>query len=96
MDAKADLGQDLRRLQMGEAPLDSASMAPRLRGVFELRTEDRDFWYRLLYVRMQGAIYVLHCLKKKTNQTPQRDIGVAEQRLKQLKQEMKKGAEHGG
>jgi len=45
---------------------------------------------------MQGAIYVLHCLKKKTNQTPQRDIGVAEQRLKQLKQEMKKGAEHGG
>lgn len=94
-EAKSDLGQDLRRLQEGGSPLDSAPMAPPLAGVFELRADDKDFWYRLLYTRIEKVIFVLHCFKKKTNQTSQRDIGLAEQRLRLLRQELRKGKIHG-
>ncbi len=87
-DARENLGGDLRRLQNGEQPLDSGSMAPALPGVFELRDEDRDFWYRVLYVRIEGVIYVLHCFTKKTNVTPQKEINTADQRLKNVKQRL--------
>lgn len=85
-DAKENLGNDLGRLQDGLQALDSAPMGSALRGVFELRDEDKDFWYRVLYTRIEGAIYVLHCFRKKTNQTSPRDTNLAEQRLKKLKQ----------
>jgi len=41
-------------------------MAPALPGVFELRDEDRDTWYRVSYVKIGGVVYVLHCFTKKT------------------------------
>jgi phage-related protein len=44
-DAQFNLGTDLDRVQRGQKPLDSGSMAPSLPGVFELRDEDKDFWY---------------------------------------------------
>lgn len=37
---REDLGADLWRMQNGEKPMDSGSMAPVLPGVFELRDED--------------------------------------------------------
>jgi phage-related protein len=85
-DARAQLGADLRRVQCGERPLDSGSMAPALPGVFELRDEDRDFWYRVLYVKLEGVVYFLHCFRKKTNETPQKDINAARLRLSALRQ----------
>jgi phage-related protein len=51
-DARENLGGDLRRVQSGEMPLDSGSMAPVLPGVFELRDEDKDSRYRVLYVKI--------------------------------------------
>lgn len=86
--AKENLGNDLGRLQDGLQPLDSAPMGNVLPGVFELRDEDKDFWYRVLYTRAGGAIYVLHCFQKKTNQTSAKDLTVALQRLKALKQRL--------
>jgi phage-related protein len=85
-DARAQLGADLRRVLMGERPLDSGSMAAALPGVFELRDEDRDFWYRVLYVKLEGVVHVLHCFRKKTNETPQKDINAARFRLSALRQ----------
>jgi len=61
-------------------------MAPSLPGVFELRDQDDDFWYRMLYKEIDGVIYVLHCLRKKTTQTPQRDIHTTSLRLKNVRQ----------
>ena len=93
-DAKENLGHDLERVQNGLQPLDSRPMGAVLPRVFELRDADKDFWYRVLYVRMEGSIYVLHCFRKKTNETSPGDIKLAEQRLKNLKQrlaEQKKG-----
>jgi phage-related protein len=48
-DVREDLGGDLRRLQEGQRPLDSSPMAPALPRVFELRADDKDFWYRVFY-----------------------------------------------
>jgi len=87
-DARGNLGADLRRVQNGEKPLDSGPMAPVLPGVFELRDEDSDFWYRVLYVKLEGVVYVLHCFTKKTNKNPPRDIEIARGRLSALKQRL--------
>jgi phage-related protein len=84
-DIREDLGADLWRVQNGEKPLDSGSMAPALPRVFELRDEDKDLWYRVLYVKLEGVVYVLHCFTKKTNKTPPKDIEIARARLSALK-----------
>lgn len=87
-DVREDLGADLWRVQNGERPLDSGSMAPVLPGIFELRNQDKHLWYRVLYVRIEGAVYVLHCFTKKTNETPLRDINTARARLNVLKERL--------
>ena len=93
-DIRSDLGADLDRVQRGEKPLDSAPMAPVLPGVFELRDEDQDFWYRVLLKQIEGVVYVLHCFRKKTNKTSPGDIKIARERLSALRArlaERKKG-----
>jgi phage-related protein len=85
---REDLGADLWRVQNGEKPLDSGSMAPALPGVFELRDEDKGAWYRVLYIKLERVVYVLHCFTEKTNKTPQKDIHTAWGRLRDLKQRL--------
>jgi phage-related protein len=87
-DVRENLGADLWRVQNGEKPLDSGSMAPTLPGVFELRDDDKDFWYRVLYIRIEGVVYVLHCFTKKTNTTPLKDIEITRGRLSVLKERL--------
>ena len=87
-DIREDLGADLWRVQNGEKPLDSGSMASALPKVFELRAEDRDLWYRVLYVKLEGVVYLLHCFTKKTNKTPPRDVEMARGRMSALKQRL--------
>ena len=84
-EVRENLGADLRRLQNGERPLDSGSMSPALSGVFELREQDKAAWYRVLYVKTSGVVYVLHCFTKKTNQTPKSDIEIGRKRLSDLR-----------
>jgi phage-related protein len=96
-DARQNLGNDLQRLDEGEEPLDFASMGAVLPGVFELRDRDSEHWYRVLYIPLEGLIYVLHCLTKKTNQTPPKEIETARKRLQLLRHEIakrKKEAKH--
>jgi phage-related protein len=87
---KENFGGELQRLLDGENPLDSAPMGHVLPGVFELRDEDKDFWYRVLYYRRDGAVYVLHCFTKKTNKTSQGDVEIARKRLSDLKKHLAK------
>lgn len=84
-DVKGNIGLDLHRLDNFEEPLDSRSMGKSLPGIRELRDEDPDFWYRLLYWLNSGWIYVLHCFHKKTNQTSKGDIDIVKDRLKNIK-----------
>jgi predicted XRE-type DNA-binding protein len=66
-------------------------MAPVLPGVFELRDEDQNFWYRVLYKQIEGVVYVLHCFRKKTNKTSLNDIKIARERLSVLKERLAAG-----
>ena len=93
-DVRQDFGGELQRLEKGEQPLDSGPMAPVLPRVFELRTEDKDLWYRLFYHIRGEVIYVLHCFAKKTNKTPQGDIEIGRKRLSDLKQQLAKTKKH--
>jgi phage-related protein len=89
-EVRENFGAELRRLQTNERPLDSGPMAPALPGVFELRDEDKDFWYRVLYYKRDGVVYVLHCFIKKTNTTAASDIRIGRKRLNDLKQRLAK------
>jgi phage-related protein len=96
-DARQNLGNDLQRLDEGEEPLDFAAMGAVLPGVFELRDRDSEHWYRVLYIPLEGLIYVLHCFTKKTNRTPQREIETGGKRLQLLRHDVarrKKEAKH--
>jgi len=84
-DVRKNIGADLQRLDDREEPLDSRPMGKSLPGVSELRDEDKDSWYRLLYWPRSGWIYVLHCFKKKTNQTSKADIDLARERMKRVR-----------
>ncbi len=84
-EVKQDIGGDLRRLEDREKPLDSKPMGKSAPGISELRDEHKGVWYRLLYALHAGWIYVLHCFKKKSNQTAQADLELAKERLKRAK-----------
>jgi len=80
---RVDLGSDLRRLQIGEFPLDSKpikTVGPRVR---ELRAHDRNNQYRTMYAtRKRTKIIVVHSFIKKSKTTSKSDIEIARTRLK--------------
>jgi len=82
---RIDLGSDLRRIQIGEVPLDAKPMKTVGRGVRELRARDRNNQYRTMYVVKKGDdIFVLHSFIKKSRTTSKADIKIAKERLKAL------------
>ena len=77
------LGSDLRRLQLGKVPLDSKPMKTIGPGVRELRAQDRNNQYRIMYtVQSRIGIVVLHSFAKKSRVTPRSDIDLARKRLR--------------
>lgn len=80
---RVDLGSDIRRLQIGELPMDSKPVKTVGPGVRELRAKDRDNQFRTIYVIPKGdGIVVLHSLIKKSRTTAKSDINIARERLK--------------
>ncbi len=84
---KGDLADALARLEAGQTlamPL-SRPMPSIARGVNELRFRHRTGIYRVIYwVSRTGGIWLIHAFQKKSQQTPQRSIELARQRLKEL------------
>jgi len=79
-----DLGYALYRLQLGQTPPDRKPVQAVGAGVYELREGDARAWYRILYIRRQKVIQVLHCFEKRTNAIEQKDIETAKTRLKRV------------
>ena len=80
---RADLGAELRRLQLGESPLNSRPMKSIGLRVYEIKEQDERAWYRVVYLAKVGnRIYVLHCFKKQSAKTSKNDLLVAKARLK--------------
>lgn len=84
---REDLADALARLDEGlnlSMPL-SRPMPSIGKGVHELRFRDRSGVYRVIYyIRRQSDILLIHVFQKKSQQTPQENIELAKQRLKEL------------
>jgi len=88
---RGKLGRELMRLQLGERPLNSRPMQSVGKGVFELRQMDDRGWYRVIYLRrIENRLHVLHSFVKKSAKTPARDLNIASERLKDLRERLKK------
>jgi phage-related protein len=81
---RQDLGYALYQLQLGQTPPDRKPVRSVGPGVYELREQDAEKWYRVLYAREGGTIHVLHCFEKRTNAIEQKDIETARARLKRV------------
>ena len=79
-----DLGYALYRLQLGQTPPDRKAVREVGAGVYELREQDAKTWYRVLYVRREDTIQVLHCFEKRSNSIERKDIETAKARLKRV------------
>jgi len=90
--ARWHTGQQLRRLQDGELPIDWKPMPGVGAGVNELRVRAGGA-YRVLYVaKFAEAIYVLHAFDKKSRKTARLDMELARQRYRNLVRERTDGA----
>lgn len=87
---QGDLGYALYQVQLGQMPPDSKPMRTVGPGVYELRDQDERAWYRVFYLKkIANVVYVLHCFEKRTAQTEQKDIEVARERLKRLREQQR-------
>jgi phage-related protein len=87
---KRALGFALRQLQLGREPACQTrrmnSIGP---GVYELKESDERTWYRAIYLSKIGnVIHVLHCFEKDSRKIDRRDIEIAAQRLKRIRQRL--------
>jgi phage-related protein len=83
---REDLGFQLYQLQQGKMPLKSRPMKTIGPGVFELKEQDHQGWYRVIYtIQVKDRVYVLHCFKKKSSKTAGIDLELAKNRLKQVR-----------
>ena len=84
------IGKQLRRVQRGEEPMDWKPFDVVGAGTKELRVRLADGAFRVLYVvKFPEYVYVLHCFKKKSEQTSTRDKNIASERYKELINERK-------
>jgi len=85
-DARRQAGHELYQVQKGLDPTDWKPMPTIGVGVREIRIRAGVGAYRVIYVAtLADAIHVLHAFQKKSQKTAQRDLDLADARLRQLK-----------
>jgi phage-related protein len=83
-DARRAAGYQLGRVQQGLLPTDWKPMTTVGPGVIEIRVHTR-VEHRVFYIaKFKEAVYVLHGFEKRTRQTPQSEIALAQKRLADL------------
>ena len=88
--AKREVGFQIDKIQHGQDPDDWKPMDTIGAGIREIRVKDASGIYRVLYVaKFIDIVYVLHCFKKTSQTTSQRDKDVAAKRYKELLKELK-------
>ncbi len=82
-DTKKEAGYQLHRIQNGLQASDWKSLPMVGKGAEEVRLENSDGAYRIIYIaRAREAIYVLHCFQKKSQRTAKADINAARLRFR--------------
>jgi phage-related protein len=82
--ARIETGYLLRKLQMGHnlTMPSSRPMASIEKGCHELRVNDEDITWRIIYHIDIDAIIILDVFSKKTSKTPKAVIDICKQRIK--------------
>ncbi|MGR3218415.1 MAG: type II toxin-antitoxin system RelE/ParE family toxin [Candidatus Anammoxibacter sp.] len=90
---KRAVGFDLDEVQCGETPV-NAKLLKGLYGVMELIERHDTDTYRAVYMtNIGGAVYVLHCFKKKSKRgikTSREDIDLIRSRLRVAREDYKR------
>ena len=91
IDARIEAGFLLRRLQQGEklAMPQSRPMPSVGTRCHELRINDRDLTWRIVYRVESDAIVILEVFEKKTSKTPKTVMATCKDRLKAYNREIK-------
>ena len=94
-----DVGYALYAAQVGEMSANAKPLHGLGGGVMEIAAQDPSGTYRAVYtVSIGESIYVIHAFQKKSKSgiaTPQPEIELVRQRLKQLRSEVKNAEEKG-
>lgn len=92
---KVNLGYSLRLLQRGDEPTDYRPLPSVAKGLFELRDQDKDGWYRVIYLsRTNDVIHVVHAFQKDTREIPENQKTVARQNLKAVRSYQREEKKH--
>lgn len=87
--AKREAGYQLDQVQNGLEPDDWKPMNTVGQGVKEIRIRDAAGAFRVIYVaKFANAVYVLHCVQKKTEKTSKMDLDLASTRYRDLLKEL--------
>jgi phage-related protein len=96
---RKDLGFGLWMLQVGDEPPHYRHLKIFGAGVYELREEDAQGWYRVVYLsRIENLVHVLHAFSKKSREIPRNEVNTIKQNLKEFRawmQQEKKNAKRG-
>jgi len=85
-DARSQAGYQLRELQKGNDPADWKPFRAVGEGVREIRIQENSGAFRVIYLaKFENTVLVIHAFQKKTQQTAQRDIVLASDRLRAWK-----------
>ena len=89
LSAKREAGYQLDRVQNGLEPDDWKPLNTVGLGVREIRIRDAAGAFRVVYVaKFTDAVYVLHCLQKKTEKTSKADLDLAKKRYQEWLKEI--------
>ena len=88
VEARLQAGFLLRRIQEGETvEMPHSRPMPSIgRNCHELRIDDRDGTWRIVYAIESGAIVILEVFSKKTSQMPRRVIDASRKRLRKYRE----------
>jgi phage-related protein len=94
-----DIGYALYAAQVGEMSVKAKPLQGLGGGVMEITAQDLSGTYRAVYtVSIGDSIYVIHAFQKKSKSgiaTPQPEMDLVRQRLKQLRSEVKNAEKKG-
>lgn len=87
VDARREAGFQIDKVQNGLDPDDWKPMGTVGLGAREIRIREASGAFRVIYVAtFREAVYVLHCFRKTSEQTEQRDIDLATRRYRKAKE----------
>jgi len=90
-EVKREAGFQLDQVQRGREPGDWRPMKTIGQGVNEIRLEDLNGTFRIIYLaKFADVVYVLHCFQKKSKKTSKSDLELAKNRYRDLLHELGK------